>query len=165
MYKRQPITYKINGKQYIAILVGWGGAFAGVGNKNLGWDYNTHMRRLLVFTLYGKTNVPSQPPKFYPKAIVDTSFKIDLALAKKGRDLYWRCFNCHGANAMAKGMAPDLRASPIPLNKSLFKSIVHDGIKMNMGMPVYDELTDDDLEALRHFIRLKSNDSEGIRIE
>lgn len=160
-----PITYKINGKQYIALLVGWGGAFAGVGNKNLGWDYNTHMRRLLVFTLYGKTNVPSQPPKFYPKAIVDTSFKIDLALAKKGRDLYWRCFNCHGANAIAKGMAPDLRASPIPLNKSLFKSIVHDGIKMNMGMPVYDELNDDDLEALRHFIRLKANESEGLTVE
>jgi quinohemoprotein ethanol dehydrogenase len=27
-----PITYKISGKQYIALLVGWGGAFAGVGN-------------------------------------------------------------------------------------------------------------------------------------
>ncbi|MCK5704347.1 MAG: PQQ-dependent dehydrogenase, methanol/ethanol family, partial [Cyclobacteriaceae bacterium] len=108
-----PITYKIMGKQYIALLVGWGGAFAGVGNKNLGWDYNRHNRRLLVFSLEGKAIVPVQPPPYFPKPIVDANFEIDENLVVKGEDLYWQCFNCHGANVIAKGMAPDLRASPI----------------------------------------------------
>ena len=157
-----PITYKIKGRQYIALLVGWGGAFAGVGNKALGWDYNRQTRRLLVFSLDGKANVPSQPPPYFVTPIVDTSFKIDDNLASRGRDLYWQCFNCHGAHVIAKGMAPDLRASPIALSEEAFSLIVRNGAKVNMGMPAYKELTDNDLKALMHFIRKIANESETV---
>ncbi len=156
-----PITYKINGKQYLALLVGWGGAFAGVGNKALGWDYNKQMRRLLVFSLEGKAMVPSQPPPYFPVLIVEKSFEVDLKLAEKGRNLYWQCFACHGANVIAKGMAPDLRASPIPLSKEAFNLVVRAGSKVNMGMPAYKELTDEDLTALMHFIRIKAHEDVG----
>lgn len=152
------ITYKMKGKQYIALLVGWGGAFAGVGNKALGWDYNRHTRRLLVFSLEGKANVPPQPPPYYPTPIRYDSFKIDVQLAEKGRNLYWQCFGCHGANVIAKGMAPDLRASPIAVNKEAFALIVRDGAKVNMGMPAYKDLTDEELNALMHFISMKANE-------
>jgi len=153
-----PITYKINGKQYVALLVGWGGAFAGVGNKALGWDYNRHTRRLLVFSLNGKALVPPQPPPYFPKPIIENSFKIDELLAEKGRNIYWQCFGCHGANVIAKGMAPDLRASPIVLSKEAFTLIVREGVKVNMGMPAYKDLTDEELEALMHFIRKKAHE-------
>jgi len=153
-----PITYKLNGKQYIALLVGWGGAFAGVGNKTLGWDYNKQTRRLLVFSLEGKAKVTPQPAPYFPTPIVDKSFEIDEALAEKGRNLYWQCFACHGANVIAKGMAPDLRASPIPLSKETFTSVVRAGAKVNMGMPAYQELTDEELMALMHFIRMKAHE-------
>ncbi len=155
-----PITYKINGKQYIALLVGWGGAFAGVGNKALGWDYNRQMRRLLVFSLDGKALVPTQPPPFFPTPIIDKRFKIDDNLAEKGRDLYWQCFSCHGANVVAKGMAPDLRASPIVLDQEAFALVVRKGAKMNMGMPAYEDLSEDDIKALMHFIRKKAHERE-----
>lgn len=153
-----PITYKINGKQYIALLVGWGGAFAGVGNKALGWDYNRQMRRLLVFSLEGKTIVPPQPPPYYPQPIIDKSFEINDALADKGYNLYWQCRGCHGSNVVAKGMAPDLRASPIALNKEAFALIVREGVKVNMGMPAFKDLTDEDLNSLMHFIRKKAQE-------
>ncbi|MFN4147286.1 MAG: PQQ-dependent dehydrogenase, methanol/ethanol family [Runella sp.] len=155
-----PITYKINQKQYIALLVGWGGAFAGVGNKNLGWDYNRHTRRLIVFALDGKTSVPPQPAPYFPEPLLDPSFKIDEKLAAKGKNLYWSCFNCHGSNVEAKGMAPDLRASPIVLSQEAFTLVVREGIKSNMGMPVFQELSDEDLLALRHFIRKKAHETK-----
>jgi quinohemoprotein ethanol dehydrogenase len=151
-----PITYKINGKQYIALLVGWGGAFAGVGNRNLGWDYNKHKRRLLVFALDGKAVVPAQAPPYFPQPYVDPEFKIDSVLAKKGEILYWKCFVCHGSQVEAKGMAPDLRASPLVASEKAFQMVVRDGIKTNMGMPAFEDLTEEDLKALTHFIRKKA---------
>jgi quinohemoprotein ethanol dehydrogenase len=150
------ITYKIKGKQYIALLVGWGGAFAGVGNKNLGWDYNRHTRRLLAFALDGKAVVPPQPPPYFPQPLVDKSFKIDKSLIDKGKNLCRQCFNCHGANVEAKGMAPDLRASPIAVNSEAFALVVREGAKVDRGMPAYKDLSDADLKALMHFIRHKA---------
>jgi quinohemoprotein ethanol dehydrogenase len=148
-----PITYKIKGKQYIALLVGWGGAFAGVGNKNLGWDYNRHTRRLIVFALDGKATVPQQPPPYFPKPLYDSGFVVKKELAEKGKNIYWQCFACHGSNAEAKGMAPDLRASPIVLSQQMLTMVLREGIKGKMGMPVYKELTDEDILAIQHFIR------------
>ena len=157
-----PITYKIKGKQYLALLVGWGGAFAGVGNKSLGWDYNRHMRRLLVFSLDGSAIVPSQRPPYFPKPYLDKEFKIDQALADKGQKLYGNCTACHGPRMVAMGMAPDLRASPIPLNLEAFRQVVRYGSKADMGMPAYNnELNDDDLLALMHFIRRRAHDDAG----
>lgn len=152
-----PITYRIDGKQYIALLVGWGGAFAGVGNKSLGWDYNRQTRRLLVFSLEGKAIVPTQPLPYFPEPLADLTFEPDEKLAAKGYDLYWKCFNCHGAKVIAKGMAPDLRASRIALNQMAFNSVVRDGVKGDMGMPAFKDLTDEDLKALVHFIRKQAN--------
>lgn len=154
-----PITYKIKGKQYIALLVGWGGAFAGVGNKNLGWDYRRHTRRLLVFSLEGKAIVPTQPPPYFVQPIIDKSFKLDTTLTAKGKSAYGRCFICHGAGVIAKGMAPDLRASPIALNADAFALVVREGIKMDMGMPAFKDISDEDLKALMNFIRKASNES------
>ena len=154
-----PVTYKINGKQYIALLVGWGGAFAGVGNKNLGWDYRRHTRRLLVFSLEGKAKVPAQPPPYFVQPVIDRSFKIDTTLAAKGKNLYGKCFACHGAGVIAKGMAPDLRASLLALDAKAFALVVRDGVKMDMGMPVFKDISDEDLKALMHFIRKASNES------
>lgn len=160
-----PITYKIRGKQYIALLVGWGGAFAGVGNKNLGWDYNRHTRRLIVFALDGKARVPVQPPPFFPTPLQDSAFVINQKLADKGEGLYWECFGCHGSNVEAKGMAPDLRASPIVLSQEAFVSVVRGGAKSNMGMPVFNELSDEELTALRHFIRKKAREATPVKKE
>lgn len=148
-----PITYKIKGKQYIALLVGYGGAFAGVGNKDLGWDYNTHTRRLIVFALNGTAKIPKLPPPYIARPLYDSGFVLNDQLVEKGKILYGQCRLCHGANVVAKGMAPDLRASPIPLNNQLFSMIVRDGIKMKKGMPAYKEFTGEDIKALQHFIR------------
>ena len=153
-----PITYEVDGRQYVSLLVGWGGAGVGFGggsaNAKYGWAYRAQTRRLFTFALDGKAKMPEFEPPAFPEPIVPADFKIDDALADKGRGLYvGQCLMCHGAGAVSGGAAPDLRASPILLDPSAMKGVVHGGGRVSMGMPQFKELSDDELEALRHFVR------------
>ncbi len=155
-----PITYKIDGTQYIALLVGYGGGYAGrisSGAESSGWAYGVHRRRLLTFALDGKAEVPVQPPRHFPQPLVEAGFEIDLELAEVGELVYTSrgCFACHGFGAVAAGMAPDLRASAVSMSEMepVFRSIVRDGARNARGMPGFPDLADTDLQALRHYVR------------
>lgn len=157
-----PITYRINGRQYISILVGWGGAFAGVGNKALGWEYGKHMRRLITFSLDGKTILPKLPPPYFPVPLEAPDFKLDEKKVTQGAGEYGgNCGVCHGGGAIAMGMAPDLRASPVALNLDLLRSVVQQGSKVNRAMPAFPDLTDDQLNAIMHFIRKRALETKN----
>ena len=154
-----PITYKINGTQYISLLVGFGGGYAGLDFDayKLGWAYRQQQRRLITFSLSGDAKMPDLPPRFYPKPIVDESFVIDAEKAQFGGSLYGNCAACHGPTMYSGGMAPDLRASRVPLNSATFASIVRDGSLTDKGMPAFPEFTDEQLEGLQHYIRHVAN--------
>ena len=62
----------------------------------------------------------------------------------------------HGPGATAGGTAPDLRASTIPLSADAFTAVVRNGSLESRGMPRFSELTDQELEALRHYIRYRA---------
>lgn len=149
-----PITYRLDGRQYITLLVGFGGASAGVGSAaNLGWSYGIHQRRLIAFSLDGQQSLPEQPDPYFPVPIDPPDFKIDPALAQVGAAVYGLCGYCHGGGVTASGMAPDLRASPIPLIEELFADVVSRGSRIHRGMPAYPQLNPEHLKGLRHFIR------------
>ena len=57
---------------------------------------------------------------------------------------------------VAGGYAPDLRASSVPLSAEAFAAIVRDGALLNRGMPSFSEFSDDELSALRHYIRQRA---------
>jgi quinohemoprotein ethanol dehydrogenase len=147
-----PITYRLNGRQYLALLVGWGGGAAGLGDS-AGWAYGIHRRRLVAFALDGEVKLPEQPAPYFPQPLVISGFKINPDLVEQGERLWGRCGACHGRGVVAGGMAPDLRASAVPLAPPFFEQIVRDGSKVNRGMPAYPDLTRDDLLALQHYIR------------
>lgn len=164
-----PITYKIDGVQYIAVLVGPGGAFASnafgggeVGFDLWGWKYGVHERRLIAFALDGKAKIPAQPPKAFAKPIVDKKFKVDEAKAAKGAGIYALdfCLLCHGGGGVAGVMAPDLRESEAFTSGNLdtLRSIVVEGGLTDRGMPIFPHLKDEDLEALQHYIRKQAHD-------
>ncbi|MGB5244290.1 MAG: PQQ-dependent dehydrogenase, methanol/ethanol family [Lutimonas sp.] len=163
-----PVTYEINGKQYLSLLVGWGGGASGLGSslsseknnpQQLGWSYKTHMRRLVTFSLDGMADMPALPPPHFPKPIEAPEFTINPEKAALGAQLYGFCGSCHGGGAVAAGMAPDLRASEIALNKETFAAVVRDGAKIDAGMPVRPEMTDEQLEALQHYIRQRARET------
>ena len=160
-----PITYAIDGRQYLALLVGWGSGPSGGGTDELhglGWAYGVHPRRVLAFSLEGETEMPASPPPAPPVPLEDPAFEIDEALADYGLEVYANCFMCHGADGISGGAAPDLRASPIVLADGAFEDVVREGTLLENGMPSYPALSDAHLEALRHYIRQRARAGLGL---
>lgn len=151
-----PMSFSVNGQQHLAILAGWGGSQMLMGSLTAqhGWVGRNHPRRLLVYRLDADAALPAAPKPSRPSAIDDTDFVIDPAQAEAGKALYFRhCAICHGSGVVAGGYAPDLRASGIPLTQAGFTAIVRDGGLVSRGMPVFPEYSDEQLQALRHYIR------------
>ena len=152
-----PITYAINGRQYVALLVGWGGVMAAVGGAegaSHGWAHGAHPRRLVAFSLDGAVSLPASPPPVVPVPIAAADFDVDPTLLLRGGTEYsGLCELCHGRGAIAAGVTPDLRASRVVLSDIAFATVVRDGSRVARGMPAYPELTENQLLAIRHYIR------------
>jgi len=151
-----PITYAIDGRQYISLLVGWGGGVAGLGSdiaRDHGWAYGVHTRRLVTFSLDGSRELPPSPPPSAAQPIAMPEFDLDPRLAEQGGAEFGRCLVCHGPGAIGGGMAPDLRASEVVGSSTAFAAIVRGGSLKQNGMPQFAHLTDEQLMALRHYIR------------
>ena len=157
-----PITYSVDGKQYITITSGppngAPGAFGTV-SAQWGWVSRIHPRRLLTFTLDGSAKIPPTPPPQKVVPLAAPNFKIDRAKANAGAHEYVRCQLCHGLAAVAGGDAPDLRASSVPLAPDAFSAIVRGGALVSRGMPQFAELTDEELDSIRHYLRSKAREA------
>ena len=153
-----PISFAIGKRQYIAILNGpTQGAAGSLGaiSAKFGWDSRTHPRRLLAFVLDGTGALPPTPGPTPATPVDGNDLVVDESLASEGAQLFTKCQWCHGAGAIAGGGAPDLRASLSPLVPASFASLVRGGNEMR-GMPKFEELNDRELEALRHYIRVRA---------
>ncbi|RZK03465.1 MAG: PQQ-dependent dehydrogenase, methanol/ethanol family [Novosphingobium sp.] len=161
-----PITWRMNGKQYVTVITGAGGQGAGMqslGNQELNTDYRLP-RRVLTFALGGTDTLPKLDwPE--PTPPVDPEFKPDTARAQAGAILFGTraCLVCHGWNAVASGAAPDLRLSPVILDAAAFRTIVKEGgLKLN-GMPQFPDFSDQELETLRFFLRTRASTFQAER--
>ena len=151
-----PVTYSVDGKQYIAVLVGWGGGAAGLGGKASvanGWAYGAQTRRLVAFSLEGAVQLPAQPAPAPEQPIEILQFEVDPVLADAGAGEFGRCVVCHGFDAISPGMAPDLRASPLVAWDDAFAEVVRNGARMQNGMPRFRHLSDEQLLKIRHYLR------------
>jgi quinohemoprotein ethanol dehydrogenase len=155
------ITYKIGDIQYISLLVGFGGGFSSLGGQaaaDLGWSYRAHTRRVITFSLDGSADMPPQPPPLVPRPL-EADFEVDPELAEAGHLMFNRasiegiCWYCHGQAAISGGAAPDLRGSAAVLDPEAFDQIVRAGALVESGMPAFADLTDRELESLRHYVR------------
>jgi quinohemoprotein ethanol dehydrogenase len=161
-----PITYSVAGVQYITLTAGpLGGSTAGFGSISArwGWDSRIHPRRLLTFKLDGRATLPPTAPRQMAVPLAAPEFVLDAKLAKQGEADYSRCVLCHGMGVVSGGISPDLRASPVPLSAEAFNHIVRDGSLVARGMPKFPELTDAQLDGLRHFLRQKAREALAAR--
>jgi quinohemoprotein ethanol dehydrogenase len=153
-----PMTYSVRGRQYVAILAGYGGSAAVLSDiMNVGWKY-TGPRRLLTFALDGKAVLPpAAPPTLKVNAQDNPAEALDPKQIAVGKAMYMACAACHGRNVVgAGGPAPDLRESPIPLSAAAFSSVIHDGTLIERGMPRFATFGKPEIEALRQYIRSRA---------
>lgn len=135
-----PVSYKIDGKQYIAILAGWGGAAIASGNPGaLEAGTSDNSGKLFVFHLGDKKNLPFKPKNAktlsYPPEIYGTQTNI-----KGGASIYMQyCSLCHGPRAVSSGVIPDLRMISESTHQR-FLQIVLEGELEGLGMPNFSDL-------------------------
>lgn len=152
-----PITFLVNGEQYIAVLsappAGSPAATLTMQAK-YGWQYRDHPRRLLVFKLGGTAKLPASAKPQQVTPLKDSTFKVEHTKATAGYLPFTNyCMGCHGDGAVAAGGAPDLRASPVVLDAATFNLIVREGGLGERGMPGMPFITDEQLLDIRHYIR------------
>jgi quinohemoprotein ethanol dehydrogenase len=151
-----PISFTARDKQYVSVLVGYGGSAAiGSNIMHVGWRYGAQPRQLLTFALDGKASLPpSPPPDMRVKAVDDPAIQIRESDVAAGRGLFLACAVCHGRELVAAGgPAPDLRESHLALNPESFWSVVHDGALLARGMPRFDTLTREQVMQIYAYIR------------
>ena len=149
-----PSTYSIDGEQYIALMVGYGGAAPLAANVFLP-DRSRLPGRLIVFKLGGTAKVPEQP--LAEKMQIDLTGVTSKGSVTDGFALYHaNCAVCHGASVSGTYL-PDLKTSPMLLSAENWKSVVIDGARQPMGMISFKEyLTNDQSESIRAYVLSES---------
>ena len=154
-----PISYSVDGRQHVAVLVGWGGlgGFGTAAFAKHGWKYKAPGIRLLSFSLDGKAVLPTVDTRRYTLNLVNTgAAPIDEKSAALGFGIYHAssCATCHGAGAMSTGAGgPDLRESTLAADYKTFRSIVAEGQLLSVGMPMFDDLSEEELRGVYDYVR------------
>lgn len=147
-----PMSYELDGEQYIAIAQGWGG-ISGLPYGAVSGPRNMiNISRVLVFKLGANTELPRIPvvEQALPKPALAAASDEDIA---KGRELFnLYCAVCHGGNAISAGLISDLRYRINDLDDA-WLAIVRDGALASMGMPARGEFIDnDEAIAIKHYV-------------
>jgi alcohol dehydrogenase (cytochrome c)/quinohemoprotein ethanol dehydrogenase len=164
-----PMTYSVNGQQYVALLAGWGGVWdiaTGVlAHKSPG---SRNISRLLVFRLGAKGQLPPAPPlnklPLDPPPLTGTPEQVAHGAALYGR----YCSVCHGDAAVAGSLNPDLRRSGVLNNSEGIRSIVIDGALSPKGgggngmVSFAAALKPDDVEAIRQYVIKRANEDRKL---
>ena len=146
-----PISYEIDGTQYIAVIAGFGGAMNAIGypEGSAALRYE-NSERLLVFKL-GGGGVALPPERHRELQPVPAAMKADAATLARGMELFSRCGACHAYRGAPNGY-PNLWNLP-PATHAAFESIVLNGALSYAGMPAFsDALSRDDVRAIQAFI-------------
>lgn len=141
-----PITYQVDGIQYISIAVGWGG-FTGQFSK---YTDQINPGTLYTFALAGTAEVPKYPA-VKEDTFIDLQVDANLDQIENGEILFTNfCSQCHGF--FGGGVVPDLTYSS-PQTFQTFSAIVKDGIFLGKGMPKFsDRLSDQDVSDVKNYI-------------
>jgi len=151
-----PITYKVAGVQYVAVVSGTGGALplALPAFKTPGLIPNG---RVLVFKMNGQATLPAATPAA-PSAVVAVEADRTPGHIEQGRLLFAdNCGSCHGMSAWSSGIIPDLRRSGALGDPAAWRSILIDGALEKQGMISFKKyLTPADAEAIRVYVASES---------
>ncbi|MBX5461537.1 MAG: PQQ-dependent dehydrogenase, methanol/ethanol family [Steroidobacteraceae bacterium] len=144
-----PGTYFLDGKQYVSVLVGWGGA-SGLYAPNPTQQYKAP-GRLFTFVLDGEAKLEPvrgiERPPLTPIEYNSTPAEVERGATIFGR----RCSMCHGIAAVSGGAIADLRYA-LPATYDSFDQIVRQGAYQALGMPKFDFLSEADVAAVKSYL-------------
>jgi quinohemoprotein ethanol dehydrogenase len=141
-----PMTYALDGVQYVTVMAGWGGAFGLVGGSAaLGVKPGPGA----VMTWAIPESAPT--PEEFEALITKTD-----PMAKAERLYHVWCSRCHGAGAISRSGLPDLPESISRLSEEAFVQITTHGLS-GTGMPAMGRyLAEGDAERIRSYLESRA---------
>ncbi|GMQ83025.1 MAG: hypothetical protein BMS9Abin05_2497 [Rhodothermia bacterium] len=148
-----PITYVIDGEQYVAVMAGFGGALLDYFVKENAAATYENFGRILAFKLSG-TDVALPPERVIPDISEPPIRSVTAESIQKGGQLYGEfCAVCHGGIG---GERMSLFPSLIRMASStheLFNQILLEGLYEPNGMANWsDILMEEDAEAIHDYL-------------
>jgi quinohemoprotein ethanol dehydrogenase len=146
-----PVTYTVDGQQYVSVMAGWGGAvglsFGPVGNPP---EPMYPKGRILTFKLDSNAQLPPlvrQDPKPQPPDI-----QVSSAVLDKGNKLYHEnCVYCHGPGGMGNPNMGDLRYMDAKAHAQFMATMY--GAMESKGMPSFaGTLNPEEAEAIHAYL-------------
>jgi quinohemoprotein ethanol dehydrogenase len=153
-----PVTYSVDGDQYVAVLAGFGGPEVLVNTPlNSG---KVGPGRLLVFALDGDASLPDPLPSPDPIPEPTISMTVTAQEYDEGEQLFSdHCVGCHGIDVVSGGITPDLRRMTEEVHQQLVQIVLH-GAREPLGMPRFDDvLSEDDLRLIQGYIISRAEES------
>jgi len=147
-----PITYEVDGEQYVAVAQGWGGESSLPFGALSGPQGYVNISRLLVFKLdaHGTLPVIETEEQSLPEHSLAAATPERVEFGRVGYNQY--CVVCHGGNAISGGIVPDLRYRIGDLAAG-WQSIVIDGALASAGMPAWKAyLSADEADAIKDYV-------------
>ena len=159
-----PVSYELDGEQYVTVASGWGGAFVlGFGGV-LPSGSVANVGRVLTFKLGANGTLPEiedDTVTQYELPTLDANMTEELI--KKGSLAYARmCGSCHGDQAYSSGLIPQLRFSAITKDAEAWQEVLLEGLLAENGMPNFAGRTDaETVEAIRAYVISEANSDRG----
>jgi quinohemoprotein ethanol dehydrogenase len=152
-----PITFILDGEQYVAVNAGWGGGAAQV-ERGMGTAENRAKARLLVFKRGGHVELPSLAPA--PPIPDPPPLRATEDVVRKGAVLYAStCAQCHGQ--LAVGGVKDLRHMDAATHAT-FDDIVLKGVRAEKGMASFASLLSaGEVDAIHAYLISRANEDWG----
>ena len=142
-----PVTYRVNGEQYVAVLAGYGGSMGMATQSD--WMRRPPPNGVLLAFKIGGTGTLAKLPPHEPRPYVASSERFTPAQLAEGEAQYFAfCTICHNGP-----VNPDLLRSPVATNAQAWRSVVLDGALADNGMIGFEPwLTAAQVEAIRGYV-------------
>ena len=153
-----PVTYTVDGTQYLSLMVGFGGApglFNAPGSGPVKHGYG----RILTFTLNGTATLKAPPYGHKEPPVPAITTNASPKTIHEGNLLFnSNCGPCHGINAVA-GPVPDLRYASKEIHQD-FENIVLGGSRASAGMPSFKNILNaDQVHAIQAYVVSRAAES------
>jgi PQQ-dependent dehydrogenase (methanol/ethanol family) len=139
-----PITYRVNGEQYVAVMAGYGGSM-GMASASDFEKRKMPNGLIVAFKLGGKAQLPPYTPVPLNTPSPSSESFTPAQIATGNKFYFTYCTICHGGP-----VNPDLRRSALLKEKDAWQKVVIDGVLSPNGMA--------DFAAY-----MKPEEAEGIR--
>ena len=156
-----PMSYAVDGEQYILVGVSRGGTAGLLPRPHE--DPLPAKGRFLAFKLGGQAKLPTPAARVDfgdPPAPTDRSEQTFV----EGEKLYREyCVRCHSLKGVGNGRLPDLRRLPRSMYDG-FESIVRDGAVEGLGMPRFGHLMNQqEIAALKTYLLVEAERDRDLR--